>query len=151
MDCFENVVNLHEPIDSDKIKGVELKTCKAIQTERQRQTFEKFKTLKWHNQSFLSNVKKVAVGYWQGNHIVDRIKEYSLQDLARIGESSWSPELCLFQCDQILAFIKGCFLAKEHEGKSRLKFTYRSFSYKLVCEDQQVQPVLPDFYKDEFK
>lgn len=150
MDCFENVVALHEPIDSDWIAGVELKTCKTVLNQRQKQTFERFKTLKWHNQSFLSNVKKIAVGFWQEDHIVDRIKEYSLQDLVRMGNNNWSPELCLYQTDKILAFIKACFLASEHQEKNLLKFTYRSFSYKLVCEDKEVHSVLPDFYKNEF-
>lgn len=148
MDCFENVVKLHEPIDSDKIEGVELKTCKAVLSRAQKQTFKRFKTLKWHNQSFLSNVKKVAVGYWSDEHIVDCIKEYTLQELVKIGDNSWRPELCLYQLDKILAFIKRCFL--KHEQTNRLKFTYRSFTHELVCEDKEVQPVLPDFYKFEF-
>ena len=149
MDCFLNVVPLHEPIDSDKIESVELKTCRALVKDNQKRTFAKFKTLKWYNQSFLSNVKKVVVGYWQDEHIVHRIREYSLQELVGLG-SDWSPELCQYQCDKMLTFIKECFLAKEHEGKTRLKFTYRSFSYKLVCSDREVQPVLPDFFKNEF-
>lgn len=148
MDCFENIVKLHEPIDSNKIEGVELKTCKAVQSRGQEVTFKRYKTLKWYNQSFLSNMKKVTVGYWTDEHIVNCIKEYTLQDLVRMADNSWSPELCLYQMDKMLAFIKRCFL--KYEGTNRLKFIHLSFTHKLVCDDRDVLPVLPDFYKNEF-
>ena len=145
MDCFESIVKLDEPLDSNLFESVELKTCKHIENERHRNSFKRFKTMKWYNQSFLINVKKISVGYWRNQHIVDEIREYNLEELKQIGD--WNHELCLNQLYQILSFIKSSFM---QQNTSKLKFTYRSFSYKLICDDKDVKNVLPDFFKNEF-
>lgn len=146
MDCFENVVKLNGVIDSDLIKGVELKTCKHIEDNpRLESNFKKFKTMKWYNQSILSNVNKISCGFWRDDHIVDEIKEFSLADLVKIG--TFDKKLCLVQFNKILTFIKSCFI--KHRT-NLLKFNHLSFSYKLVCETENVKTVLPDFYKNEF-
>lgn len=146
MDSFEDVCRLDKPLDSDLIKSVELKTSKKITNERQETSFKKFKTLKWYSQSFLTNIKKLVVG-WHHDLIVDDIKEYKLEDLIDLGDGYWNPNLCVYQMNNILSFIKHSF---SKHNTDLLKFTYKSFSYQIVCDDKDVKKVLPDFFKETF-
>lgn len=90
------------------------------------------------------NVKKIAIGFWDENLVVDNIKEYSLDDLVAMSE--WSPKICFFQLNNILSFIKTSF---KESKQTKLRFTYDKFSKKIVCHSSDKQ-VVPDFYKNEF-
>lgn len=94
--------------------------------------------------SVLTNNKKISVGYWTDDYVVDEIKEYTLQDLVGIGH--WTPRICFFQLDNILAFIKKSF--RQNENTNLLKFHHKRDSKQIVCERSEV-PVLPEFYKKE--
>lgn len=147
VDCFEKYTSVHaNPLDSDLLQGVELKTVKSFaKNTKQEQNFKKFKTLKWYGQSVLANMKKVSVGYWQENHVVNEIKEYSLDDLIAIG--NWNPKVCFYQLDKILSFIKRCFASTK--STNLLRFEHHSFSKEVLCLPSKLV-VVPEFYKREF-
>lgn len=147
MSCFEEYTNVHEnPLDTDLLKAVSLKTTRNIPKDTKREiNFKRYKTVKWWGQSVLVNTKKVSVGYWEKDHVVDEIKEYSLDDLIAIGD--WNPRICFYQLEKILSFIKQSFAS--NQGTNLLQFVHKMFSKQILCQQSSVA-VVPDFYKREF-
>lgn len=147
MDCFEEYTDVYEnPLNSDRLKAVSLKTTREIPRDTKREiNFKRFKTVRWWAQSALVNASKVTVGYWKKDHVVDEITEYSLDDLVAIGD--WNNRICFYQLASILSFIKRSFAS--NEGTNRLQFVHKMFSKQIVCQQSSVA-VVPDFYKREF-
>lgn len=147
VDCFEKYTDLHEnPLDSDRYGGVELKTSKKITSgTKQEQMFRRYKTLRWWAQSVLVNMKKISVGYRNERGLVDEIQEYSLRDLATIGD--WSPKICFYQLDRILTFIKQSFAS--NPDTKLLAFSFEKYSKRVLCIPSKLV-VVPESYKREF-
>ena len=147
MNSFESYIPLDEnPIDSEKIKSIELKINKSLGT-RNELSFKRYKTCKWCSESVLVNNQKIVCAFWNQDFIVNDInsvKEYSLDNLKKIGK--WNDCVCFNQFNNLLSFIKTSFLIKKNTNL--LKFHQESLQRKFVCMPYD-KVLLPDFYKDE--
>ena len=126
MNSFENYIELNEnPIDTDKIKSVELKISKSVTDFKKELMFKRYTTLKWWCQSVLSNNQKIVCGYYPSDDfVIKKIKEYSLDELVEIGD--WNDKICFYQFNNMLTFIKASF-----NKKKDAKF-YKIFSSKSL-------------------
>ena len=88
-----------------------------------------------------SATKKLIIGYYQNDHVVERVKELKLENLNC--PEYWSQEACLNNLDAILTFIKNSF---DKLNTNTICLTHNLHSRELICTETN-QKVLPLFYK----
>ena len=88
----------------------ELKTSKVIRNDRDRQTFERHKLLKFYFQSFLVAIPTIVVGFRDDKGIIQHLETLETLKIPRIvrDKQYWDPNVCLAFCDRLLDWIRSC-------------------------------------------
>uniref|UniRef100_A0A131Y6I6 Decapping nuclease n=1 Tax=Ixodes ricinus TaxID=34613 RepID=A0A131Y6I6_IXORI len=130
---------------------VELKTSRDCLSERQYQSFCRFKLLKWWAQSFLVGIPRVLCGFRDDDGKVGTIEELSVREMPHRAKGLWSGAVCMNFCNRMLSFIKKC--VTEDDPKVVHLFRFLPSSRDVVCirlpkpGDFQI---LPPWYLDSF-
>ncbi|KAG0011361.1 Dom-3 Z, partial [Entomortierella chlamydospora] len=88
---------------------IELKTSRAIGSDRDRRNFERHKLLKFWAQSFLPGIPTIIVGFRDddGNVMtVETLKTMEIPRLVRGKESEWDSTICINFLDGVLNFLR---------------------------------------------
>lgn len=88
---------------------VELKTSKAISSDRDRTSFEKFKLLKFWAQSFLLGIPRIIVGFRDDNGILveeETFETLKIPGMVRERSGAWDGNVCINFAGEILKFIR---------------------------------------------
>lgn len=88
---------------------VELKTSKAISSDRDRTSFEKFKLLKFWAQSFLLGIPRIIVGFRDDNGTLveeETFETLKIPGLVREGTGAWDGNVCINFAGEVLNFIR---------------------------------------------
>ncbi|ORY86848.1 RAI1 like PD-XK nuclease-domain-containing protein [Protomyces lactucae-debilis] len=107
---------------------VELKTTKVQQSRRDKESFERFKLLKFWAQSFLLGVPRIIVGYRDDEGYLQQEEELEtlkIPGMVRQGTNAWDGNVCINLAAALLAFIKEN-LSGHAEGLWRIKYAGRS-------------------------
>lgn len=138
VDSFEEI----NPMNKDQFGIVKFKLCrKPLQHEQRNDYFYSIRKLRWWSQCVLCCVKKLVVGYWQNNHILVEVKDYSLDELRC--PSFWCQNVCFNNLNQILSFVKNGFNQLETNSICLIHYKY---SKELICVNSNLK-VLPTFFK----
>ncbi|XP_012264501.2 decapping and exoribonuclease protein-like [Athalia rosae] len=122
IDGVESDEILAEPIDWDKKKLVELKTCRIIEDTRRHRNFRRYKLIKWWCQSFLVGIENVICGFRDDNGIVKHITSFEVAEMARMSKEFWTGSECMNFAADFLNFVKS--VVKEDYDKSVYKFEW---------------------------
>eukprot|EP00041_Stephanoeca_diplocostata_P018132 m.377863 g.377863 ORF g.377863 m.377863 type:complete len:356 (+) comp20927_c1_seq3:976-2043(+) len=98
---------------------VELKTSALIHRQRQSDSFEKHKLLKYWAQSFLPNVPRVVVGFRDEDGFVQKKQTFRTQEIPRLikgKEDRWSAAVCMNFLSGILSWVNAYVTQRQAEG-----------------------------------
>ena len=87
-------------------------------------------------------MRRLIVGFWLDKHIVNEVKEFTLNDLKC---SSFDENVCFNNLNQILSFIKNGFNMLDTNS---ISVVHTPFSKELTCYKSN-QKVLPNFYREK--
>lgn len=107
--------------------------------------FNALRKLRWWSTSVFSSVRKLVVGFWSNNHIVEEVKEFSLDDLKY--PIFWNSNVCFNNLNLILSLIKQAF---NQFNTNTICVVHDKNSKELVCVHSNFK-VLPSFYQENFK
>ncbi|XP_053208256.1 decapping and exoribonuclease protein-like [Panonychus citri] len=110
MDCIEGKTHLTDPLD--KLRFIEVKTTGTIHSARQRETFYRFKAIKWWTQSHLGAVDSILCGYRDSDQFVRNVERIPVKKLAN-ERIHWSPHVCLNFLDSFLTCAKQCVIQEK--------------------------------------
>merc|ERR1712061_549880 len=95
-----------DDIDLNGEAFVELKTSRIVEHPGQERSLKKFKQIKWWCQSFLVGVPKLVCGFRDDDGIVEKIVQYSVNNLPKSCSEYWQPNVCMSFLDAALTHIK---------------------------------------------
>lgn len=103
---------------------IELKTTKVQTTQRDRESFERFKLLKFWAQSFLLGVPRIIVGYRDEAGMLqheEELETLKIPGMVRQGTNAWDGNVCINLAAALLAHLKEQ-LAGFNEGVWRISY-----------------------------
>ena len=65
--------------------------------------------MKWWAQSFLVGIPTVICGYRDDDGVVDKLEEFAVDKLRKLGEEHWMPGVMMNFCQQFLEFVSSSF------------------------------------------
>lgn len=103
-------VDCKDPLIKERIKYIELKTSRLIETQRQHENFCKFKLLKWWAQSFLIGIQEVVCGFRDDQGVVKCLQSYQVSQMPVEAKETlrypWKPNVCFNFLRSFFDFIK---------------------------------------------
>ena len=91
-----------------------------------------------------SSVRRLVVGFWSHNHVVEQVEEYAgLKDLKC--PAIWNANVCFNNLNSILTLIKHSF---SQLNTSTLCVVHEPNARELICYPSNLK-VLPSFYQDQ--
>nr|CAH0098465.1 unnamed protein product [Daphnia galeata] len=110
-----------QPPFSNLENFVELKTNRHIETERQNESFLKFKSMKWWAQSFIVGIPKIIVGYRDDDGIVSRLKTIEVKQLPKESQGYWEAKIGMNFCRGFLEFVSNCI---SNDSDSNIQYIF---------------------------
>ncbi|KAJ8663683.1 hypothetical protein O0I10_000932 [Lichtheimia ornata] len=106
VDCIEG----EKPKDGNLLRQyVELKTSRRMDTQRQKENFERFKLLKFWAQSFLIGVPKVICGFRDDDGVLSHLETFKTLEIprkVRHGTGAWDASACMNFANEFLDWLK---------------------------------------------
>lgn len=91
-----------------------------------------------------SSVRRLVVGFWSQNHVVEEVREYTnLNDLKH--PLHWNANVCFNNLNSILSLIR---LGFSQLNTSTLSLVHQPHSKELLCVPSNLK-VLPSVLKDK--
>ncbi|KAJ2499872.1 decapping endonuclease targeting mRNA [Coemansia sp. RSA 1972] len=87
----------------------ELKTSRCLDSEKARNSFERFKLLKFWAQSFIAGIPVVTVGFRDDEGRLKEVEDIRTQDMPRMVRGKprmWEANVCMNFANQVLQLIK---------------------------------------------
>ncbi|KAI9317756.1 RAI1 like PD-XK nuclease-domain-containing protein [Dichotomocladium elegans] len=109
VDCIEGTKPEKQDPKNPLHQYIELKTSRRIDTQRQKDNFEKFKLLKFWAQSFLVGVPRVICGFRDDNGDLCGLETFKTMEIprrVRDNTRAWNPSVCMNFADQFLNWLQ---------------------------------------------
>ncbi|BFZ18016.1 hypothetical protein BsWGS_21055 [Bradybaena similaris] len=139
--------------DADCKEGnvyVELKTSRVIESQKQYESFCKFKLISWWAQSVVVGIPRVVCGFRDDNGVVQTLENYSIHEIPRIVKSCirnpWKPTVCFNFLEACLQFVKDNITTDDERCVYLLQWQPGS---DVICHRQGDDPefhFLPDWF-----
>ncbi|KAJ1855700.1 decapping endonuclease targeting mRNA [Coemansia sp. RSA 2703] len=145
IDCIDGPKPDHHPSRLYR----ELKTAQILDTPRKRESFDRFKLLKFWAQSFIAGIPQVTVGYRDSDGVLRQVEDIRTQDMPRRVRGQprmWDPNVCLNFADQVLTYIKTQVHMEGPETRYRITYDPQTQEVGVVSID----PPEPTFLTADF-
>jgi len=137
-------------IDLNGETFVELKTSRIVEHPGQERTLKKFKQIKWWCQSFLVGVPTIVCGFRDDDGIVEKVVQYSVNDLPKSCSEHWQPNVCMAFLDAALAHIKTEMSQVNEDVAVSFNWDPRGMQISKRIENQHSCDILlPKWYKSD--
>ncbi|XP_046462043.1 decapping and exoribonuclease protein-like [Daphnia pulex] len=132
---------------------VELKTNRHIETERQNDSFLKFKSMKWWAQSFIVGIPKIVVGYRDDDGVVSRLKTIEVKQLPKESQGFWEAKVGMNFCQGFLEFARNCI---SNDSDSNIQYLFEFNPRKRTisfCREagEACRNLLPSWYLESMQ
>lgn len=137
-------------IDLNSETFVELKTSRIVEHPGQERTLKKFKQIKWWCQSFLVGVPKIVCGFRDDDGVVEKVVQYSVNDLPKSCSEHWQPNVCMSFLDAALTQIKTEMSQVNEDVLASFNWDPRGMQITKRIENQiSCDILLPKWYKTD--
>ncbi|KPJ13616.1 Protein Dom3Z [Papilio machaon] len=148
-----------------KQEFIELKTNRHIEFPHQERNFRFFKTKRWWLQSFLAGVNTILCGFRNDEGIVEELKVFEVNDLPKMSQRFWNPNVCFNFLENFLTYVKECLTREiRHKYGERalhkihalplisLHFEWNPGSPVRVTDNyvHEDDPILPSWFTENF-
>ncbi|KAJ2345570.1 decapping endonuclease targeting mRNA [Coemansia erecta] len=126
----------------------ELKTSRCLDTEKARNSFARFKLLKFWAQSFIAGIPVVTVGFRDDEGRLREVRDIRTQDMPRMVRDKprmWEANVCMNFANQVLQFIKDQALEEGPEAQYRIEYNPETSEIQLRSLGNR-----PSFLTDEY-
>lgn len=131
---------------------VELKTTKLHKSDRDTNSFERFKLLKFWAQSFLLGVPSIIVGFRDDEGFLrheETFKTLKIPGMVRAGSKAWDGNICLNFAGDVLHFIKTAVTSQPGNGVWRIRYQRNAQEVELfrIADEGYGAILTPEYLK----
>lgn len=109
VDGVDHNESIHENLNCNilnKVKLVEVKTCRHIEFEKQKLHHKRYKLLSWWCQAFLVGIENVTVGFRNDFGFVEDLNSFRVKDLPKMSDNLWNANAAMRFLDDFLNYVK---------------------------------------------